>query len=496
MAVGRPERKLFCPRCGAANSSNASACQACGQDLRLVAAAVIRRRPVRRRSVYVAGAGVLQLLLVSLGAWWLLQARSRAVEQAQLDHYLNGVRATEVGRWDLAAAEFAAAGQYRDAPRRRSEAESRLGQVEERYEDALAALGRGDTWQAAFALFQVVQAVPSYRDAVEVLDRARAELGPLLLFRRAAPDGGTPVVSTPEGGEQDVLTDGPGLPTAAEIAANGRHVLVEIVRNGRSDLWLWQLRSDGRLAPEDGQLLATRARDAWGRFSPDSRWLLFGWQGERGWSLATVAARGGQAARLVRDADFVAGAFAATGDAIGFRAREEGRWRLGLVEPGSEEPEHLVRDADEFGALEISPDGRHVLYGYVRDGSYRLKLRPVDSAEAFEPAPDSEFVWARFSPDGRRLLVWIWQNHLGQLVLTDMQGQRERVLASGAADAWGEFSPDGREIVYGVWNGRTWRVMLVGTQADGEIVLAEAVDDAQASFAPGGRWLLYSLWQN
>lgn len=498
MEVGRPQRTLFCPRCGTANPSKATTCRHCGQDLRLVAAAVSRRGlPLRRtRAALIVLLVVILMVAGGLGGWRILQVRQQAHEEAQINHYLNGVWAVEVGRWDLAAAEFAAAGNYRDAPARRAEAERQLGQVEERYRSALQALDQGQAWQAAFALFQVVQALPNYQDAAAVLARARAELGPMLLFRAQGPDAGQVSLSTPEGGEQHLLNDQSGLATAAEFSADGRHVLYEIIRHERSDLWLQHLTADGKPVPGGRQLLVTQAKDAWGRFSPDGRWVLFAWWGESGWSLARIPAAGGEPTRLLGPVDFVAGAFGPTSEQISFWAREESEWRLGLAHRRSNRIDELIRDADQFGTLEFSPDGRAIVYSYVRGGGYHLKLRSIESGETIELAPGAGYAWARFSPAGESLLLWIWQDHLGHLLLTDLQGRTERELVSGAADAWGEFSPDGRQIVYGIWNGRTWRVVLAAADGTAETVLAEAVDDAQASFAPNGRWLLYSLWHN
>lgn len=497
MEVGRPQRTLFCPRCGAANPAKATTCRHCGQDLRLVAAAVSRRRlamPRPRRALVVVVALLVLVLATGLVAWRVAQMRQAARHEAQITHYLNGVWAAEVGRWDLAAAEFAAAGDYRDAEERRAEAERRLSQVEERYRGALDALDRGKTWQAAFALFQVTQALPNYRDATTVLAQARAELGPLLLFGGMGPDDTRVILSTPEGGEQQPLNDQPGLATDAEFSADGRHLLFEIIHDERSDLWLQQLDAEATAVPGGRQLLVAQAKDVWGRFSPDGQWVLFAWWGHSGWNLATVPASGGEPTRLISNADFVAGAFGPNSDRISFWVREDTYWRLGLTTPTSNRVQELEPAADQFGILEFSPDGRIILYGYARDGRYHLKLQPVAGSEAIEPAAGAEFAWARVSPDGERLLLWVWQEHLGRLLLTDLQGRRQRELVNGAADAWGEFSPDGRQIVYGVWNGRTWRIILADADGSGEMVLAEAVDDAQASFAPKGRWLLYSLW--
>lgn len=503
MEVGRPQRALYCPRCGTANPSEATSCRHCEQDLRLVAAAVQRgrgreaRSRLARRKVLL-GAIVLLLLVTTGGVtlWRVNQAREEARREAQINHYLNGVWAAEVGRWDLAVAEFAAAGNYRDAQERRADAERRLGQVEERYNAGIEARSEERTWEAAFALFQVVQALPNYRDAAEILSQTRAELGPLLLFRSAGEDSGQVVLSSPEGGEQESLGNQAGLPVDAEFSSDGRHFLYEIVNNGRSDLWLQHVTADGKVAANASQLLVAQAKDSWGRFSPDGNWVLYAWLSENGWHLSVIPSVGGEPARLLREADFVAGTFGPTAEQISFWAREGTRWRLGLARPASAQTDDLVPDADQFGTLEFSPDGRMVLYGYVSDGTYHLKLRSLESGAPIEPAAGSEFAWARFSPDGQHLLLWVWENHLGRLLLTDLTGRVEQELVSGAADAWGEFSPDGRQVVYGIWNGRTWEVRLAEADSDKEVVLAEAVEDAQATFAPKGRWLLYSLWRN
>lgn len=496
---------LYCPRCGFANPADASHCTTCAQDLRLVAAAVRRhgappgnasgwRRFLPRRGLLV-GVGAVALLALAITGWQLTALRqARARTEAQTAHYLNGVWASEVGRWDLAVAEFAAAGNHRDAPQRLAEAEARLSQVEERYTQARESLSRGDDWGAAYALHQVVSALPRFRDAAALLTETRAALGPLLIFEQRNSGPSRVVLSSADGGAQQQVAEAT-LAASGEFASDGRALMVETVQDGKNDLWLIQppATAEGEI---ERQLLVAGAKDVWGRFSPDGRWLLYGWWGERGWQLATIPAVGGEATELLRRADFVSGGFSPESTALNYWAREGGAWRLGLSRPAAARPTDLVSDADEFGTLEWSPDGRMIAFGYARAGRYHLEIATVDGSRRYEPAPEAEYAWVRFSPDGEHLLLWSWREHIGRLTLTDLHGRPIREIVSGAADAWGEWGPNGREFVYGSWNGKTWQVTLEATAGGAPVPLAVEVEDAQATFAPKGRWLLLSIWQD
>jgi Tol biopolymer transport system component len=512
---------LFCPRCGTANTLDATACSQCGQDLRLVAAAIQRhsdpsRRPGRlaarwssfRQQRRLWGAVFALVLIASLGAWATRQAalaqEERARIEAQAAHYLNGVWASEVGRWDLAVAEFGAAGNYRDAAERQAQAERRLNQVEERYLSARQAFNQGRRWQAAYDFHQVVSALPQFRDAGELLAEARRALGDLLLFESGRGTNAQVILSSADGGQQHPLLEA-DLASSAEFASDAQSLLVETVRNGKNDLWLFH--------PPDGepQLLVTDARDVWGRFSPDGQWLLFAWWASNGWYLSMIPAVGGSPTEVLRQADFVTADFSPDSTQLSYWARTGGTWRLGLATLASLEQTDLVNDADSFGTLEFSPDGHKVAFGYTRAGQQYLEVASVDGNDRHQLAPGASYAWTRFSPAGKHLLVWSWRGGseptaqqpeaaksvpTGQLLLTDLQGSVLREIATGPADAWGEWSPDGRHFVYGSWNGRTWRVTLATADGSQSTVLAEGSEDAQALFAPKGRWLLVALSQD
>lgn len=499
----RSDESVSCPRCGAFNPPRTIACYQCGQDLRLVMRAVQQRQtdtaspPRRAASLRVAfGLGTaLAVLLAALVGWQSFQ-RGRA-EQAALEHYLNGVWAAEVGRWDVAEAEFEAAGIFRDAAQRRAQAEANLHQVEDRYRDALTARADGRPWDAAFLLQQVVKVIPDYESAQRFLEDARRRVGPVLFFRRVAnalaADGTEVVLATADGGAEQVLAKALAEGVDARLSPDGRWLVYEALDNSQSSLWLTEIATGQQVA------LVESSRDTWARWSPDSNQLLYGWEGEQGWSVFLRGLATGKGRRLLRGADIATGDFSPKGSWFTLWERRRNEWSLFLGETESEVgPARLVEDADSIGRLDWAPDDEQLAFGYFLDGRWYLYRLEPGKALPSELAPGAEYAWAAYQPEGDAFALWRWQEPLGTLSIVSRKSGQERELLRGPADAWTRWSADGRWLAAGEWNGRNWRLHLwdMHEALESPITLTDEADEVEALFAGDSRHLLLRVWRN
>lgn len=455
-----------------------------------------RRRPgrVSPRLLTLGGSGVLTLLVAGVLGWNSWQ--SQRTEQVALHHYLNGVWATEVERWDRAVEEFAAAGSFRDAPQRRAQAEANLNQVQERYHEALGEWEAGRPWDTAYLLRQVLVVLPDYQEARRYLEEARRAIGSLMLVRRtpglAEEDAATVVLATADLGEEQRLAEGLTQASNASFSPDGSWLTYEAVDGGLSTLWLVEVAT-GTQQPLVEQVLDFRTH-----WSSDGSRLLVGWQGAQGWHLSLRTLADGSERILSRGADFVVGEFSPRTHWVTVWERRGNQWSLLLGNSQDKEPlTTVVPQADSIGLLEWAGDEAQLAYGFFHNGQWRFYVAPPGTADATEVAPGAEYAWVSFRRGHEGFALWRWQAQIGTLAL--VTGDAERELLRGAADAWVRWSPDGRWLVVAEWNGRTWQVALWPISITGEpgerILLAEGVDDADALFADGQPHLLYRVWQ-
>lgn len=437
---------------------------------------------------------MLTLLVAGVLGWNTWQ--SQRTQQVAQQHYLNGVWAAEVERWDRAVEEFAAAGSFRDAPQRRAQAEASLNQVQERYREALTEWEAGRPWDAAYLLRQVLVVLPDYQEAQRYLDEARHALGSLLLVRRtpgvAEEDAATVVLATADLGNEQRLAEGLTQAGNASFSPDGEWLTYEAVDGGLSTLWLVEVATGNQ------QALVEQALDFRSHWSSDGSRLLVGWQGTQGWHLSLRTLADGSERILSRGADFAVGEFSPHTRWVTVWERRGNQWSLLLGKSeGKEALITVVPQADSIGLLEWASDEGQLAYGFFQNGEWRFYVAPPGTTESPEIAPGADYAWVSFRPHHETFAIWRWQKQIGTLALAT--GEMERELLRGAADAWVRWSPDGRWLVVAAWNGRTWELSLWPISVTGSpgepILLAEGVDDADALFAEAQARLLYRLWQ-
>ncbi len=496
----RSDESVLCPRCGASNPPGTITCHQCGQDLRLVARAVrlrgaASRRARQRPQWLLPAAAIVLITLLALLGWWQNDRRQRA-EQVALQHYLNGVWASEVGRWDIAAAEFEAAGEFRDAAQRQEQAEASLGQVEERYREALFLRGAGRPWDAAFLLQQVVTVIPDYELAREYLVESRRLMGPLVLFRRMAnvllSDATEVVLATAERGEETTLAQQLAEGVNARVSPDGQWLVYEALDNSRSSLWLAEVATGEQVS------LVESSEDSWAQWSPTGSHLLYGWEGEQGWSVFLHGPTTGKSRRLLRGADIAAGDFSPQGSWFTLWERRSNQWSLFLGQTESDDaPAKLVERADSIGRVDWADDEAQVAFGHFLDGFWHLYTIEPGAGTPREVTPGVDYAWIAYRPEGDALALWRWDEQVGTLSVANREEGQERELLRGPADSWARWSLDGRWLAAGEWNGRSWRLHLwdMLEAPDSPVTLADETNEVEAIFAGDSQRLLYRVWR-
>ncbi|MDQ3044485.1 MAG: hypothetical protein M3R06_04960, partial [Chloroflexota bacterium] len=206
------------------------------------------------------------LLLLSTSA--AAADRYRADRADRAAWYERANLALDAGRYPEAIEAFAAAGEYRDAAIRRSEAVAALAPYRTGYLDGLAALDAGRHDAAIAALFPVARDLPTYADAMVLLERARrgreADLRRVVDTATAAGDW-----LTAERAVALLAAEDPDdLAPRVQLAALQReHAPLAFARDGA----LFLLGPDGG----DERLLTDAVPVSWPAWSPDKSRIAF-----------------------------------------------------------------------------------------------------------------------------------------------------------------------------------------------------------------------------
>jgi Tol biopolymer transport system component len=231
-------------------------------------------------------------------------------------------------------------------------------------------------------------------------------------------------------------------------APDSKHIVYQSRRTGTSDLWVADVETGALRQVTDD------IRDDYGAtWSPDGRWILF--ESTRGgqedqW---VVPAEGGPARRVTSDADLEEHtSWAPDGHAIVY-----GTMRLtnGIEVRGADggAPRTLV-SLDGYviavGQVEVSRDGRTVLFVSNRSGAYDIWSVPVAGGEmtqlASSPTVDDD---PAFSPDGQWIVFSSRRRGTADLWIMPAAGGEPRQLTDWPSNEWrARWSPDGTTIAF------------------------------------------------
>lgn len=152
----------------------------------------------------------------------------------------------------------------------------------------------------------------------------------------------------------------------------------------------------------------------------------------------------------------------------------------------------------------ISPDGRHIAYGWQSMTSCDLRTIDLDGSERviYRDDETANVLPHSWSPDGRHILAtFSRKDGTDQMMLVSVADGAAQVLkgfdAAGGSDASNimAFSPDGRFVAYDVRSDpessrRDIRVLSIDGIRDSELV-THAANDFVLGWAPGG-WVLFA----
>jgi hypothetical protein len=359
-------------------------------------------RQAHRRELILALAILIVVVGLAGGNWW--------DQQSKLTHYQAGGRAAAARDWDRAAGQYAAAGDYADAPRRATDAAHQVAERDTQYAVATDA-AQHDNWLRALQAIRKVAAVqPQYRETPALQRQAETQAytaalsGTIALRPQATPPGlysytadgwrflaGSDSGSRVRGicGDGGVLFDtprtgrtrgpGPSITGSLMLPAGAGRDLRRAAPDGKSDpvppvrynpatyqytctpggLWGILQRQDGGIALNDGQ----------GADYPF--WLMYQTAEQRGpvplrlpdqtWPIRVLAVppRGEQI--LITGLGDISPAMLRPGPPPGMA-----RTRFYLADAGGGNPRLLDDLAGWPGSTEISPDGRFLLLTMYR----------------------------------------------------------------------------------------------------------------------------------
>ena len=275
---------------------------------------------------------------------------------------------------------------------------------------------------------------------------------------------------------------------------DSKHIAYQSRRTGTQDLWVADV--------ETGALrqLTDDIRDDYGAtWSPDGRWILF--ESTRGgqedqW---VVPVEGGAARRVTNDPELENNtSWAPNGHSIVFGTmRLTNAIEVRGVDGGA--PRTLVSlngYVINGGQVEVSPDGRTVLFVSNRSGAYDIWSVPVAGGEmtqlASSPTFDGDPAW---SPDGQWIVFQSRRRGTADLWIMPAAGGEPRQLTDWPSNEWrAHWSPDGTTIAFvsnrDASQAEVWTIPAAGGAATRVTRGAGGVGDVQ--WSRDGRTLFYT----
>lgn len=194
--------------------------------------------------------------------------------------------------------------------------------------------------------------------------------------------------------------------------------------------------------------------NAYPRWSPDGRRILFQSNRSGRWQLYVMDRDGGNERRLTDNAfDDNFPDWSPDGSQVAFvsnRGGDQDVYVMAMDGSG-------LRNLSRHPAFDIhpywAPDGRSVLFNSNRReaGNYDVYRVSADGNDLVRLTDsDDEETCARLSPDGRRIVLLVGEGPGNEEVyrLDADGGNRVDLSRSPVAEGWPAWSPDGREIVY------------------------------------------------
>jgi Tol biopolymer transport system component len=179
----------------------------------------------------------------------------------------------------------------------------------------------------------------------------------------------------------------------------------------------------------------------------------------------------------------------------------KGNASIWVVNADGTEPRAVTDGATDDYQSQVSPDGRYIVFGSTRNGTYQLWRMDIDGRNSRQLTHGVGAPAFSFSPDGQWVIYYPWTGGTYQLAIDG--GDPVQLITS--ADARNpQISPDGKLLAYFFDDEQTKRPKIAVIEVDGgrPVTTLELPVSAETSFveyghyhgflwAPDGRALVY-----
>jgi len=285
-----------------------------------------------------------------------------------------------------------------------------------------------------------------------------------------------------------------------------RRYLAYVVGGGvgmldNTQLWIKQM-ADGKAFPvTDWQ--AQNWRPSWSR---DSKYLYF--VSNRGgsmdlWRLWITgdSASNRMPQRITTGLNIQYAAFSPDGNKLAYtKGQRVGNiWRVPIPQTGShpatwEDARQLTDQQSDIFVIDISPDGKRLVFDSDRDGKWRLWMMPVQGGEMQRVMIDTmKQICPAWSPDGQEI-AYVSQggDNWGIWVVPVSGGPARHVASNDEHIRHPAWSPDGRKIAFRssrAGNADIWIIPAKGGEAQ-QVTIHPAADN-MPTWSPDGKWLIF-----
>jgi serine/threonine-protein kinase len=143
--------------------------------------------------------------------------------------------------------------------------------------------------------------------------------------------------------------------------------------------------------------------------------------------------------------------WAADGSRLLYASTHGGRAALWWQATDGSAAELAVVPAHNPWFVDLSPDGRSIVYNAIYDGTFNLESIPLDSsgtARDLAASPTAREAMGRFSPDGKWLAYISDESGRNEVYVRPFTGARGRIQISTGGGVRPIWSRDGRELFY------------------------------------------------
>ncbi len=166
-------------------------------------------------------------------------------------------------------------------------------------------------------------------------------------------------------------------------------------------------------------------------------------------------------------------------------------WSLPL--DGSGEPQRLTRDESSDTAVDLTPDGRRMVYLSNRWGRSDIWTRDLTTGKDANLTDDAaQQRCPVLSPDGERVAYYALEDGKAVIYVRPFTGGVGRPLC-GDCGIPRDWSPDGKYITYDRGERSVVHVLDVAGGRTAPILAPEDGEASRADFSPDGDWLAFRL---